>query len=291
MQFIIEIAIEPKSEADQKKLGVALPKLAAEDPSFRVSTDPESGQTILCGSDEWHLDAKLDVLINDLGIGVLVGAPQVAYRETLGRKAEIDYTHKRQTGSSGQFARVRLVFEPGELGSGYAFESKIVDGSVPGEYIPGVEKGLEASKDNGLLAGFPLIDFKATLIDGAYHDLDSSVLAFEIAARAAFKELRDKAEPRLLWPIMLAEVTTPEEYSRAVIGDLGGRGAVLNRDERDGALIVTARVALAHMIGYAATLEAMTEGCASFAMRFECYEPIEPDEPPEPFAPAAALRA
>ena len=192
---VIEIAVEPKSKADQEKLGVALAKLAAEDPSFTVSTDHESGQTILKGMGELHLDIKIDILKRTYKVEANIGAPQVAYRESLGRKVEIDYTHKKQTGGTGQFARVKIVFEPGEPGSGFVFESSIVGGSVPKEYIPGVQKGLEFVKDNGLLAGFPLIDFKATLVDGAYHDVDSSVLAFEIASRAAFKELREKGAP------------------------------------------------------------------------------------------------
>ena len=184
---VIEIAIEPKSKADQEKLGVALQKLAAEDPSFRVSTDQESGQTILKGMGELHLDIKVDILRRTYKVDANIGAPQVAYRESLGRKADIDYTHKKQTGGTGQFARVKIVFEPGEEGSGFVFESSVIGGTVPKEFIPGVQKGLESSKDNGLLAGFPVIDFKATLYDGGYHDVDSSVLAFEIAARAAFQ--------------------------------------------------------------------------------------------------------
>src|SRR5271156_3627008 len=209
---VIEIAIEPKSKADQEKLGVALAKLAAEDPSFRVSTDQESGQTILKGMGELHLDIKVDILRRTYKVDANIGAPQVAYRETLGRKVDIDYTHKKQTGGSGQFARVKITFEPVEPGSGFVFESKIVGGNVPKEYIPGVEKGLVSAKENGLLAGFPVIDFKATLYDGGYHDVDSSVLAFEIAARAAFRELREKGAPKLLEPIMKVEVTTPDEY-------------------------------------------------------------------------------
>ncbi len=220
---VIEVAVEPKTKADQEKLGVALAKLQAEDPSFSVSTDQESGQTIMNGMGELHLDIKVDILSRTYKVDANIGAPQVAYRETLGRKAEIDYTHKKQTGGSGQFARVKIVFEPSEPGAGYQFESKIVGGNVPKEFIPGVEKGLEQAKENGLLAGFPVIDFKATLIDGAYHDVDSSVLAFEIAARAAFRELRDRARPKLLEPIMKVEVVTPEDYIGDVIGDLNAR--------------------------------------------------------------------
>ena len=272
---VIEIAIEPKSKADQEKLGVALQKLAAEDPSFRVSTDQESGQTILKGMGELHLDIKVDILKRTYKVEANIGAPQVAYRESLGRKAEIDYTHKKQTGGTGQFARVKLVFEPGEPGSGFVFESKIVGGNVPKEYIPGVEKGIENSKDNGLLAGFPLIDFKATLIDGAYHDVDSSVLAFEIASRAAFKELREKGNPKLLEPIMKVEVVTPEEYTGSVIGDLNGRrGQIQNQDVRGNANVVTAMVPLANMFGYVNNLRGMSQGRAQFTMQFDHYETV-----------------
>src|SRR5471032_1754091 len=220
---VIEIAVEPKSKADQEKLGVALQKLAAEDPSFRVSTDQESGQTILKGMGELHLDIKIDILKRTYKVEANIGAPQVAYRESLGKRAEIDYTHKKQTGGTGQFARIKLVFEPGAPGSGFVFESSVVGGAVPKEFVPGVEKGLRSSKENGLLAGFPLIDFKATLVDGAYHDVDSSVLAFEIAARAAFREGLPKCGPVLLEPIMKVEVVTPEDYMGDVIGDLSSR--------------------------------------------------------------------
>jgi len=272
---VIEIAIEPKSKADQEKLGVALQKLAAEDPSFRVSTDQESGQTILKGMGELHLDIKVDILKRTYKVEANIGAPQVAYRESLGRKAEIDYTHKKQTGGTGQFARVKIVFEPGEPGSGFVFESKIVGGNVPKEFIPGVEKGIANSKDNGLLAGFPLIDFKASLIDGAYHDVDSSVLAFEIASRAAFKELREKGNPKLLEPIMKVEVVTPEEYTGSVIGDLNGRrGQIQNQDVRGNANVVTAMVPLANMFGYVNNLRGMSQGRAQFTMQFDHYETV-----------------
>src|SRR5271154_249784 len=249
---VIEIAIEPKSKADQEKLGVALQKLAAEDPTFRVSTDPESGQTRLKGMGELHLDIKVDILKRTYKVEANIGAPQVAYRETLGRKVDIDYTHKKQTGGSGQFARVKITFEPVEPGVGYSFESKIVGGNVPKEFIPGVEKGLASVKENGLLAGFPVIDFKATLTDGAYHDVDSSVLAFEFAARAAFRELREKGAPKLLEPIMKVEVTTPDYLVGDVIGDLIVRRALI---ERGGdAQVVVAMVPLANMFSYVNTL-------------------------------------
>jgi elongation factor G len=272
---VIEIAVEPKSKADQEKLGVALAKLAAEDPSFTVSTDHESGQTILKGMGELHLDIKIDILKRTYKVEANIGAPQVAYRESLGRRAEIDYTHKKQTGGTGQFARVKLVFEPGEPGSGFVFESAIVGGAVPKEYIPGVQKGLESAKDNGLLAGFPLIDFKATLVDGAYHDVDSSVLAFEIASRAAFKELREKGGPKLLEPIMAVEVVTPEEYLGSVIGDLNGRrGQIQGQDVRGNATVINAFVPLANMFGYVNNLRGMSQGRAQFTMTFDHYDTV-----------------
>jgi len=272
---VIEIAVEPKSKADQEKLGVALQKLAAEDPSFTVSTDFESGQTILKGMGELHLDIKIDILKRTYKVEANIGAPQVAYRESLGKRAEIDYTHKKQTGGTGQFARVKLVFEPGEQGSGFVFESGIVGGAVPKEYIPGVQKGIESAKDNGLLAGFPVIDFKATLIDGAFHDVDSSVLAFEIASRAAFKELREKGAPKLLEPIMSVEVVTPEEYLGSVIGDLNGRrGQIQGQDVRGNAIVINAFVPLANMFGYVNTLRGMSQGRAQFTMTYDHYDPV-----------------
>ncbi len=272
---VIEIAIEPKSKADQEKLGVALQKLAAEDPTFRVSTDPESGQTRLKGMGELHLDIKVDILKRTYKVEANIGAPQVAYRETLGRKVDIDYTHKKQTGGSGQFARVKITFEPVEPGVGYSFESKIVGGNVPKEFIPGVEKGLASIKENGLLAGFPVIDFKATLTDGAYHDVDSSVLAFEIAARAAFRELREKGSVKLLEPIMKVEVTTPEDWVGDVIGDLNSRrGQIQGQDQRGNAQVVIAMVPLANMFGYVNTLRSMTQGRAAFHMEYDHYEAV-----------------
>jgi elongation factor G len=272
---VIEIAIEPKSKADQEKLGVALGKMVAEDPSFTVHTDQESGQTIMKGMGELHLDIKVDILKRTYKVEANIGAPQVAYRESLGRKAEIDYTHKKQTGGTGQFARVKIIFEPGEPGTGFVFESTVVGGSVPKEYIPGVQKGLESIKENGLLAGFPLIDFKATLIDGAYHDVDSSVLAFEIAARAAFRELREKGSPKLLEPIMKVEVLTPDEYLGDVIGDLNSRrGQIQGTDQRGNAQVITAFVPLANMFGYVSNLRGMSQGRAQFTMTYDHYEPV-----------------
>ena len=272
---VIEIAIEPKSKADQEKLGVALGKMVAEDPSFTVHTDQESGQTIMKGMGELHLDIKVDILKRTYKVEANIGAPQVAYRESLGRACEIDYTHKKQTGGTGQFARVKIQFAPGEPGSGFKFESKVVGGSVPKEFVPGVEKGIENSKDNGLLAGFPLIDFTATLVDGAFHDVDSSVLAFEIAARAAFKELREKGAPKLLEPIMKVEVLTPDEYLGDVIGDLNSRrGQIQGTDQRGNAQVVTAFVPLANMFGYIGNLRGMSQGRAQFTMQYDHYEPV-----------------
>ncbi|MCW5725326.1 MAG: elongation factor G [Maricaulaceae bacterium] len=272
---VIEIAIEPKSKNDQEKLGVALSRLAAEDPSFRVHTDEESGQTIIAGMGELHLDILVDRMRREFKVEANIGQPQVAYRETLGQAAEIDYTHKKQTGGSGQFARVKIVFEPQEPGAGYAFESKIVGGSVPREYIPGVEKGINSVRDNGLLAGFPVIDFKATLIDGAYHDVDSSVLAFEIAARAAFREAKGRCAPKLLEPIMKVEVVTPDEYTGSVIGDLNSRrGQIQGQEMRGNATVVNAMVPLANMFGYVNTLRSQTQGRAQFTMQFDHYEPV-----------------
>jgi len=290
---LIEIAVEPKSKADQEKLGVALQKLAAEDPSFTVSTDFESGQTILKGMGELHLDIKIDILKRTYKVEANIGAPQVAYRESLGRKVDIDYTHKKQTGGTGQFARVMITFEPGEPGSGFVFESAIVGGAIPKEYIPGVEKGLASVKDNGLLAGFPLIDFKATLTDGKYHDVDSSVLAFEIASRAAFKELREKGAPKLLEPIMAVEVVTPEEYLGSVIGDLNGRyrGASPSQETRGDTIVVKAFAPLANMFGYASTLRGMSQGRAAFTMQYDHYAPVPQSEPPDDlFPPAVGMR-
>jgi len=274
---VIEIAIEPKSKADQEKLGVALGKMVAEDPSFTVFTDQESGQTIMKGMGELHLDIKVDILKRTYKVEANIGAPQVAYRESLGRAVEIDYTHKKQTGGTGQFARIKVQFAPGEPGSGFVFESKIVGGSVPKEFIPGVQKGLESVKDNGLLAGFPVIDFSATLVDGAYHDVDSSVLAFEIAARAAFKELREKGAPKLLEPIMKVEVLTPDEYLGDVIGDLNSRrGQIQGTDQRGNAQVITAFVPLANMFGYIGNLRGMSQGRAQFTMQYDHYDPVPP---------------
>lgn len=272
---VIEVAVEPKTKADQEKMGLALSRLAAEDPSFRVTSDVESGQTVIKGMGELHLEIIVDRMRREFKVEANVGAPQVAYRETITRLAEVDYTHKKQSGGSGQFGRVKIVFEPLEAGSGFVFENKIVGGSVPKEYIPGVQKGLVSAMDNGVVAGFPLIDFKATLIDGAYHDVDSSALAFEIAARAAFREGIGKCAPRLLEPIMKVEVVTPEEYMGDIIGDLNSRrGQISSMDQRANARVVNAMVPLASMFGYVNTLRSMSQGRAQFTMQFDHYEQV-----------------
>jgi elongation factor G len=272
---VIEIAIEPKSKADQEKLGVALQKLAAEDPSFRVSTDQESGQTILKGMGELHLDIKVDILKRTYKVEANIGAPQVAYREKITRRAEIDYTHKKQTGGSGQFARVKIVAEPNEPGAGYVFESKIVGGAVPKEFIPGVEKGLESVLGAGVLAGFPVVDLKVELVDGAYHEVDSSALAFEIASRSALRDALEKGKSVLLEPVMKVEVVTPEEYTGGVIGDLNSRrGQIQGQDVRGNANVVNAMVPLANMFGYVNTLRSMSQGRATFTMQFDHYEEV-----------------
>jgi len=272
---VIEIAIEPKTKADQEKMGMALVRLAQEDPSFRVTTDAESGQTILKGMGELHLEIKVDILKRTYKVDANVGAPQVAYRETITRPADVDYTHKKQTGGSGQFARVKMHFEPQRPGSGFAFESKVVGGSVPKEYIPGVEKGVKGSLDSGVLAGFPVIDFKVQLMDGAYHEVDSSALAFEIAARAAMKEGLAKAAPKLLEPIMKVEVVTPRDYMGDVIGDLNSRrGRITGQDQRGNAEVINAMVPLANMFGYVNTLRSMSQGRAQYTMHFDHYEQV-----------------
>jgi len=269
---VIEIAIEPKSKADQEKLGVALAKLAAEDPSFRVSTDQESGQTILKGMGELHLDIKVDILKRTYKVDANIGAPQVAFREKITRPAEVDYTHKKQTGGSGQFARVKIVAEPAPPGTPFEFENEVVGGNVPKEYIPGVEKGLESVLGSGILAGFPVVDLKVTLIDGAYHDVDSSALAFEIASRAALREALQKGKPVLLEPIMKVEVVTPEDYTGSVIGDLNSRrGQIQGQDMRGNANVINAMVPLMNMFGYVNNLRSMSQGRATFTMQFDHY--------------------
>ena len=272
---VIEVAIEPKTKADQEKMGMALVRLAQEDPSFRVSTDQESGQTILKGMGELHLEIKVDILKRTYKVDANVGAPQVAYRETLSKPLTIKYTHKKQTGGSGQFAEVTIEFEPLAPGSGFVFENEVVGGSVPKEFIPAVEKGLKAQKESGLLAGFPVIDFKATLVDGKYHEVDSNALTFDIAARAAFRELASKGAVKLLEPVMKVEVVTPEDFLGGVIGDLNSRrGQVQGTDSRGNAQVVTAMVPLANMFGYINTLRSMSQGRAQYSMTFDHYEQV-----------------
>ncbi|MAX94933.1 MAG: elongation factor G [Alphaproteobacteria bacterium] len=272
---VIEIAVEPKSKADQEKMSTALQRLAAEDPSFRVSVDHESGQTIIKGMGELHLEIIVDRMKREFKVDANIGAPQVAYRETLGKVTEVDYTHKKQSGGSGQFARIKLTFTPGERGAGYSFSSNIVGGSVPKEYIPGVEKGLLSAKETGIIAGFPVVDFSVELTDGAYHEVDSSVMAFEIAARAAFREAIAKSSPVLLEPVMKVEVVTPEDYMGDIIGDLNSRrGQVASMDQRGIARVVEAMVPLANMFGYVNNLRSMSQGRANYSMQFDHYEPV-----------------
>jgi elongation factor G len=272
---VIEMKVEPKTKGDQEKMAMALYKLAAEDPSFRVSTDSESGETIIKGMGELHLDIKVDILKRTHKVEVAVGAPQVAYREAITRKVTKDYTHKKQTGGTGQFARVILEIEPNEKGAGNAFESKIVGGSVPKEYIPGVEKGLNSVLTNGPLIGFPVVDLKVSLVDGAYHDVDSSAIAFEIATRAAMKEAFDQAGAILLEPMMKVEVTSPEEFVGSVIGDLNSRrGQIVGTSMRGNANIINALVPLANMFGYINNLRSMSQGRASYTMQFDHYAQV-----------------
>lgn len=272
---VIEVAIEPKTKADQEKMGLALSRFASEDPSFRVSTDQETGQTVIKGMGELYLEIIVDRMRREFKVEANVGAPQVAYRETITKANEVDYTHKKQSGGSGQFARVKLKFEPLQPGEGFVFENQIVGGAVPREYIPGVQKGLQSSLDTGVVAGYPVIDFKATLIDGAYHDVDSSSLAFEIAARAAFREGLAKCSPKLLEPIMNVEVVTPEDYMGDIIGDLNSRrGQVTNMDQRANARVISAMVPLSSMFGYVNTLRSMSQGRAQFSMVFDHYEQV-----------------
>jgi elongation factor G len=272
---VIEVAVEPKTKGDQEKMGVALMRLAAEDPSFRVSSDPESGQTVIKGMGELHLEIIVDRMKREFKVEANVGAPQVAYRETISRAAEIDYTHRKQSGGSGQYARVKIRFEPLPPGSGYQFENDVTGGNVPKEFIPGVQKGLNSAIETGILAGFPVTDLKCTLYDGAYHDVDSSALAFEIAARAAFREGMQKSGPKLLEPVMRVEVVTPDEYMGDIIGDLNSRrGHVTGMDQRGNARIVNAQVPLANMFGYVNTLRSMSQGRAQFTMHFDHYAEV-----------------
>ena len=272
---VLEIAVEPKTKADQEKMGEALGRLAREDPSFRVTTDEESGQTIIKGMGELHLDIIIDRMKREFNVEANIGPPQVAYRETILENAEFDYIHKKQSGGAGQFARVRLAIEPLEPGKGREVENKIKGGAIPKEFIPGVEKGIESVADSGILAGFPIIDYKVTIIDGLHHDVDSSVLAFEIASRHCFKELCTRATLKLLEPIMRVEVLTPENYMGDVIGDLNSRrGHVGGTESRGNATVITAMVPLANMFGYVNNLRSMSQGRAQYSMFFDHYEKV-----------------
>ena len=272
---VIEVAVEPKTKADQEKMGVALARLASEDPSFRVSVDQESGQTIIRGMGELHLEIIVDRMKREFGVGANVGAPQVAYRESISRAAYVDYTHKKQTGGSGQYARVKFEIEPLEVGAGVQFESKVVGGNVPKEFIPAVKKGVLSAAMTGVIAGFPIIDFKVTLVDGAYHDVDSSAVAFEIASRSALREAVKSAAPKLLEPMMWVEVVTADEYMGDVIGDLNSRrGSISGMEQRGNAQVINAMVPLATMFGYVNNLRSMSQGRATYTMHFDHYEPV-----------------
>ncbi|HET6538010.1 MAG TPA: elongation factor G [Sphingopyxis sp.] len=272
---VIELSVEPKTKADQERMGIALNRLAAEDPSFRVSTDHESGQTIIKGMGELHLDILVDRMRREFKVDAHVGAPQVAYRESLAKAVEVDYTHKKQSGGSGQFGRVKVQVAPGERGSGVTFSDEIKGGNIPREYIPAVEKGFRESADNGHMIGFPIIDFEIKLVDGAYHDVDSSALAFEIAGRAAMREVAAKAGIKLLEPVMKVEVVTPDEYMGDVIGDLNSRrGQIQGTDSRGNAQAVDALVPLANMFGYVNQLRSFTQGRAQYSMQFSHYDEV-----------------
>ena len=272
---VIEVAVEPKTKADQEKMGEALGRLAKEDPSFRVTSDEESGQTIIKGMGELHLDIIVDRMKREFKVEANVGAPQVAYRETLQNATEFDYTHKKQSGGAGQFARVKMLVEPLEPGEGRQVESKIKGGSIPKEFIPGVEKGIETVSDAGILAGFPMIDYKVTILDGLHHDVDSSVLAFELAARACFKEACTRGSLKLLEPVMRVEVVTPEDYMGDVIGDINSRrGQISTQEQRGNATVITAMVPLANMFGYINSLRSMSQGRAQYSMFFDHYSKV-----------------
>ena len=280
---VIEVSVEPKSTADQEKMSIALQRLASEDPSLRIESDEESGQTILKGMGELHLEIIIDRMQREFKVDANIGKPKVAYRETFTKPVEVEYIHKKQSGGAGQFAKVNMTFEPiidndnEEEAKDYEFESKIVGGRVPREYIPGVEKGVIYAKQNGVLAGFPVVKIKAILTDGAYHDVDSSVLAFEVAARAAFKDAMEKSNPVLLEPLMKVEVITPEDYMGDVIGDISSRrGQVANLEARDDVQVITAKVPLGQMFGYVNNLRSLSQGRAQYTMVFDSYS-VVPD--------------
>jgi elongation factor G len=287
---LVEIAIEPKSKADREKLDIALAELAADDPSFRVSTDDESGQTILKGMDELHLDTKVDILRRTYKVDANVGAPQVAFRERMTQRVEVEYTYKKVFGPKGEFAHVKFIVEPNEPGKGYEFESKFAGNAVPKEYIPGVEKGLNSVMGSGVVAGFP-VDVKVHLIDGKHHDVDSSPRAFEIASRAAFREALLKGKSVLLEPIMKVEVVTPEDCTGSILGDLNlRRGQIRGQDMRGNANVISAMVPLMNMFGYVNNLRSMSRGRATFTMQFDHYAPVPMPEDNPPFRPAMGMR-
>ncbi len=272
---VIEVAVEPKTKADYEKMGQALGRLAQEDPSFRVTSDEESGQTIIKGMGELHLEILVDRMKREFKVEADVGAPQVAYRETITKDVEVDYTHKKQSGGAGQFARVKMKFKPLERNSGIKFNNTVVGGNIPKEYIPGVEKGINSAAQNGVIAGYNVIDFEAEVYDGAYHDVDSSVLAFEIASRAAFRDAVAKAGPKLLEPMMKVEVVTPEDYMGDIIGDLNSRrGQIEKMEDRGNAKVVSSVVPLANMFGYVNNLRSMSQGRASYTMLFSHYDVV-----------------
>ncbi len=272
---VIELSVEPKTKADQEKMGVALNRLAAEDPSFRVTTDHESGQTIIKGMGELHLDILVDRMKREFKVEANVGAPQVAYRESLGREIAVDYTHKKQSGGTGQFARAKATFTPGERGQGIVFEDSIKGGNIPKEYIPSLEKGIREQADSGYLIGFPIIDFTIHLTDGAFHDVDSSTVAFEICGKGAMREAAERGGIKLLEPVMKVEVVTPEDYLGDVIGDLNSRrGQIQGTDSRGNAQAVEAMVPLANMFGYVNELRSFSQGRANYSMQFSHYDEV-----------------
>lgn len=291
---VVDIAVEPKSQVDQEKMGLALARLAAEDPSFRVRADEESGQTIISGMDELHLDIIVDRLRREFKVDANTGAPQVAYREAITRAVDHDYTHKKQLGGSGQFARITFRIEPNETGQGFVFESAVVGGDVPKQYVPGVQKGVQSVIGSGPIVGFPIGDVKFTLTGGAY-DVDSSALAFEIAGRAGFREAIEQAAPKVLEPVMRIEVLTPEVYAGDIIGDLSSRRGQIHGIKSHGTIqVIDAMVPLANMFGYVNALRSMSQGSARYTMAFHHYEQTPdyvPTDPDGRFPPAAAMRA
>jgi elongation factor G len=290
--WLVEVAIEPKSKADQQKLGLALAKLAADDPLFGVSTDKESGQTILTGMGELHLETKIGILERIYKVEANFGAPQVAYREKITREVTVDYTHKKQTGGSDEFARLEIVATPLEPGKGFEFENKAVSGSVPKEFVPGIEKGLESVLGSGVLAGYPVVALKVALIDGAYHQVDSSTLAFEVAARAALREALEKGASVLIEPIMKVVVVTPEDCTGSVIGGVNSRrGRIQGQDMRHNVNVIQAMAPLANMFGYVNDLRSMSRGRATFDMQFDHYEEVPGPGDDSPFRPAIGMRA